>query len=137
MRVLNSLLNSLRFDTNITLCGVFGFLVFQDAFFGKMMGAFSFAVIGWFLSFIFSAPIRLIPSTKIATTIRTVICIAFACLVFTTDCAEELKEDDYLPSGHSHTCYSCDSKASYVYGGDYLCAKHYYLSKGMDGDFNP
>ncbi len=119
------------------LCAIFGFLIMANALFGKMMGALMFAVMGWFISFIFSKLTGLIPLTKLKIAIRAVICIAFACLVFTTNYVDEPEENFSLPAGHSHRCYYCGEKASYLYGGDYLCAEHYYLSKGMDGDFDP
>ena len=119
------------------LIAVWGFIIMANDITGKLFGALLFGVIGWFASFIFSAPIRFIPNTKIATTIRVVVCVALACLVFTTNYVDAPEDSIDLPAGESHSCCICGDNATKVYGGDYWCVEHYYMAKTMDGDLSP
>lgn len=119
------------------LFAIWGFIIMADAFRGKMMGALLFAVMGWFLSFIFSFPMQFIPKAKLTVFLKVLVCVAFAYLVFTTNYATEPEEDFGIPAGSSHSCCICGERASKLYGGDYWCLEHYYMAKTMDGDLSP
>ncbi|MBQ8769356.1 MAG: hypothetical protein IJZ15_06915 [Oscillospiraceae bacterium] len=119
------------------LCGVWGFLLMANGIVGKVLGAVMFACLGWFISFIFSKLTGLIPKRAIMIILRIIPCLAMVYIMFITGYVPEPEENFDLPAGSSYSCAYCGEKASKEYGGDFLCYEHYYLAKGMDGDFNP
>jgi len=119
------------------MCGIWGFLLMANGIVGKIFGAVMFAILGWGISFIFSGLTGLIKKRPISVIIRTIACLAIVYLMIITGYVPEPEENFDLPPGTSYSCVYCGEKAYKEYGGDYLCNRHYYLAKGMDGDFTP
>ena len=119
------------------LAGVWGFIFFADGFTGKLCGAMFLSVIGWLVSFIFSGITGLIPQKAIKAILRAIVCGTLLFFIFTTEYSGPVEDDFDIPSDSNNICCVCPNQAYAKYGDSYYCSRHYYLAKGMDGDFDP